>query len=40
MQISEFSDVPTKHTVKNIAYSLKWYIIYVCVLNAGNVMLF
>ena len=37
MQMSEFHDIPTKNTVKYIACSLKWYLIYACVLNGYNV---
>ena len=40
MQISQFRDILTKHTVKYIACSLKWYIIYACVLNGFDVMHF
>ena len=40
VQMSEFHDIQTKNTVKCIAYSLKRYIIYACVLNGCNVMHF
>ena len=40
MQMSKFCDIPTKHTVKYIAFSLKWYMIYACVLNGYKVMHF
>ena len=40
MQISKFHDILTKHTVKYISCSLKWYIIYACVLIACDVMHF
>ena len=39
-KMSEFCDIPTKHTVKYIACSLKWYINYVCVLNVCEVIHF
>ena len=40
MQMCEFRDIPTKHTVEYIACSFKWYIIYACVLNGWKVMHF
>ena len=40
MQMSEFWDILTKHTVKYIACSLKWYVIYACVLNDCDFMHF
>ena len=33
MHMSEFHDILSKHTVKYIDCSLKWYIIYACVFN-------
>ena len=40
MQMIEFRDILTKHTVKYFACSLKWYSIYACVLNGRDVMHF
>ena len=40
VQMSEFRDILTKHTVKYIACSLGWYIIYACVLTGCDAMHF
>ena len=40
MQIGKFYDAPVNHTVKYIAFSLKWYIVDACVLNGCNIMQF